>query len=146
VIAATGGGPDDEWIAELAGGLRASCEALIAEIDGRAIGVLQLAACGVGDEGYWDAIAPPGAWAIDIWIGSAEQRGHGYGTEMMRQAADRCFTVHGASELWIDPLVSNTRAIRFYQRLGWEFVAEHRFEGDGDELCAIHRLARPAVG
>jgi aminoglycoside 6'-N-acetyltransferase len=64
---------------------------------------------------------------------------------MMRQAADRCFAVHGATELLIDPLVSNTRAIAFYRRLGWEYVGEHRF-ADDEEPCAIHRLTRPGAG
>jgi aminoglycoside 6'-N-acetyltransferase len=39
----------------------------------------------------------------------------------------------------IDPLASNTAAIRFYQRLG--FVSEGRRMFDEDD-CLMHRLTR----
>jgi aminoglycoside 6'-N-acetyltransferase len=39
----------------------------------------------------------------------------------------------------LDPLASNVRARRFYERLGFRFV-EHRRFGEGD--CAVYRLDR----
>jgi len=39
----------------------------------------------------------------------------------------------------LDPLASNTRAHRFYERLGFERVEERVFEGDD---CVVYRLSR----
>jgi aminoglycoside 6'-N-acetyltransferase len=41
----------------------------------------------------------------------------------------------------IDPLASNTRAHRFYERLGFEFVERRRFGADD---CFVYRLPRAA--
>jgi aminoglycoside 6'-N-acetyltransferase len=39
----------------------------------------------------------------------------------------------------IDPLAANTRAHRFYERLGFRFVERRGF---GDDDCFIYRLER----
>jgi aminoglycoside 6'-N-acetyltransferase len=39
----------------------------------------------------------------------------------------------------IDPLATNERAIRFYQRLGFEFVEARDFDADH---CLVHRYPR----
>jgi len=39
----------------------------------------------------------------------------------------------------VDPLVSNTRAHRFYERLGFKLLERRRF---GDDDCLVCRLAR----
>ncbi len=39
----------------------------------------------------------------------------------------------------IDPMATNDRARRFYERLGFRFVENRRF---GDDDCAVYRLAR----
>jgi aminoglycoside 6'-N-acetyltransferase len=83
---------------------------------------------------------PDGAWTIDIWIGSPADRGRCPGTEMMRQALARCFDDHLATEVLIDPLASDERAVRFYECLGFEFVEARNF---GDDHCLVHRFARP---
>jgi aminoglycoside 6'-N-acetyltransferase len=58
---------------------------------------------------------------------------------MMQWAIVFCFAVPAVDAILIDPLASNTRAIRFYQRLGFRPVEERRF---GDDLCLVHRLDR----
>jgi aminoglycoside 6'-N-acetyltransferase len=60
---------------------------------------------------------------------------------MMRQALDRCFDLHGATTVLIDPIASNVDAIRFYQRLGFTLVGERWFDTD---LCAVHRFDPPS--
>jgi aminoglycoside 6'-N-acetyltransferase len=113
-------------------------EMLIAEVDGRPVGFVQLIDAAEEESHYWGD-AEPGAWAIDIWIGAAEHRNRGSGSEMMRQSLHRCFALHGADVVLIDPLASNTRAHRFYERLGFRAVGERRF---GDDLCLVHELSR----
>jgi aminoglycoside 6'-N-acetyltransferase len=139
---AASGGDDDwwDWPLELSRGELPWREMLIAEEDGRRVGFVQLIDAAEEESHYWGDDVPAGAWAIDIWIGTAGDRGRGLGTEMMRLALARCFDGHGASEVLIDPLASNGRAIRFYERLGFEFVEERDFGGDH---CLVHRYTRP---
>ena len=79
--------------------------------------------------------------AIDIWIGAETDRNKGYGHEMMRLAHERCFADRAVTAIVIDPLASNTRAIAFYQRLGYVTVGPRRL---GDDDCLVLRLTRDA--
>lgn len=114
-------------------------EQLIAELNGRPIGFLQIIDPAQEDSHYWGKDIGPNKRAIDIWIGEADALGKGYGTTMMQQAFARCFTNPAVTEILIDPLSSNARAIQFYRRLGFEFVAFRTFY---DDHCAVHRLRR----
>jgi aminoglycoside 6'-N-acetyltransferase len=113
-------------------------EQLIAELDGRPIGFVQIIDPAREDSRYWGDCAPDLA-AIDIWIGEADCLGKGYGTQMMRMAIARCFAEPRVNAILIDPLESNVRAQRFYQRLGFRTVERRRF---GLDDCLVHRLQR----
>jgi aminoglycoside 6'-N-acetyltransferase len=62
---------------------------LIAELDGRAIGFIQIIDPAQEESHYWGTM-PEGFRAIDIWIGLESDLGKGYGTEMMRQSMAGC--------------------------------------------------------
>ena len=109
----------------------------IAEEDGRPIGFVQLIEASEEESHYWVDVEP-GTWALDIWIGSPEDRGRGLGAQVMRAAIARTFEHPGAHTVVIDPKVSNRRAIAFYERLGFEAVGERDFDGDS---CLVMRLA-----
>lgn len=113
-------------------------EQLIAEVDGRPIGFLEIIDPAREDDHYWGD-CPPNLRAIDIWIGEADALGQGYGTQMMRQAIQRCFADPSVTAILIDPLQSNTAAIRFYERLGFRAVGPRRF---GEDDCLVMRLDR----
>jgi aminoglycoside 6'-N-acetyltransferase len=113
-------------------------EHLIAEADGVPIGFMQIIDPLREDGHYWGD-CPPGLRAIDIWIGEEASLGQGLGTEMMRMAIERCFTDPSVHAILIDPMASNARARRFYERLGFRFVEDRRF---GDDDCAVYRLVR----
>lgn len=125
------GGDDDnyDWEYELPRCV-AWREFLIAEVDSEPVGMLVLIDALMEESHYWGEDVLPNTWAIDIWIGDQAHRSMGYGTEMMAQALRRCFMVHGASSVLIDPLQSNVRAISFYRRLGFKTVGPRRFEND----------------
>ena len=90
------------------------------------------------DSHYWGEV-PANLRAIDIWIGEVEELNKGYGTEMMTQALDRCFSHPEVTAVLIDPLAYNTAAIRFYERMGFEFVEARTFDEDD---CLVYRMRR----
>jgi aminoglycoside 6'-N-acetyltransferase len=111
---------------------------LMAELQGRPIGALLIIDPHTEPTHYWGDIEPD-LRAIDIWIGESGDLGKGYGETMMRQALKLCFSASNVNAVVIDPLASNVRAHKFYQRLG--FVAE-RHRTFGDAACLVHRLTR----
>lgn len=142
VAAGLGGRAGDwhDWPAELVRNVPWR-EFLIAQQDGRPVGFVQLMDAAEEESHYWGEVEP-GTWAIDAWIGSPHDRGRGVGSQMMRQAVERCFHHHRATSILIDPLTTNRRAIAFYERLGFQAVGEHELDGD---LCFVMRLDRPGA-
>jgi aminoglycoside 6'-N-acetyltransferase len=131
--------PNDDWGWEEQ--LRRSLdwrESLIAEVDGRPIGFLEIIDPARDDEHYWGGV-PHGLRAIDIWIGEEADLSRGYGTQMMRLALARCFADPTVTAVLLDPLAGNVRAHRFYERLGFAFVEARRFGADD---CFVYRLER----
>jgi aminoglycoside 6'-N-acetyltransferase len=128
---------DHDWRAEIPQQSELS-EFLIAELDGRPIGAMQIIDPHLEPTHYWGEIEP-NLRAIDIWIGDAADHGHGHGERMMRLAFQRCFADPAVTAILIDPLATNTRSHRFYQRIGFVPVGRRRF---GDDDCLVHRLTR----
>jgi aminoglycoside 6'-N-acetyltransferase len=131
--------PDDdwEWKKELAHEPLWR-EQSMAELDGRPIGFIQIIDPEKEETHYWGEV-DKNLRAIDIWIGEAEDLGRGYGTQTMHLAIDRCFQNGVISAILIDPLGTNTRAHKFYKRLGFRFVEKRIF---GDEVCFVFELKR----
>jgi aminoglycoside 6'-N-acetyltransferase len=145
VIASTTDDPDaDEahegvtWEGEIA----MQCDVyryFIAELEDRPIGAMLMIDPHLEPTHYWGAIEP-NLRALDIWIGPPDMLGKGYGEAMMRQAIDMCFADSTVTAIVIDPLASNTRAHKFYQRLGFKPI-ERRLFHDKDD-CLVMRLER----
>lgn len=113
-------------------------EQLIAELNGRPIGFIQIIDPAEEDSHYWGDV-PANLRAIDIWIGLPEDLGKGYGTVMMNMALGRCFNDKSVEAVLLDPLETNVRAHRFYKRLGFRFIENRKF---GDDECSVYRLDR----
>lgn len=113
-------------------------EHLIAEEDGRPIGVLEIIDPALESTHYWGD-AEPGQRAIDIWIGEVADLNRGLGAQMMQQALARCFADPAVWAVLIDPLGSNTSARRFYEREGFEVLGPRRF---GSDDCVVYRMTR----
>jgi aminoglycoside 6'-N-acetyltransferase len=113
-------------------------EQLIAEVNGTPIGFVQIIDPAEEETHYWGD-GPSNLRAIDIWIGEKNYIGRGYGTRIMKRALARCFELPQVNAVLIDPLASNTRAHRFYERLGFRAVGPRRF---GDDDCIVYRLDR----
>lgn len=131
--------PNDDWQWETELGREVDWrEQLIAEVDGVPIGFVQIIDPAREESHYWGDIEAD-LCAIDIWIGEAAYLGQGYGTAMMRLAIARCFEVPDVRAVIIDPLASNARARRFYERLGFVAVGRRQFGADD---CMVYRLSR----
>ena len=133
------GEDDDDWLWEEE--LQRSPEwraFLIAELESRPIGFMQIIDPLLEDSHYWGEVEP-NLRGLDIWIGEADALGQGYGTQMMQLAFERCFADPAVTAILIDPLKSNTRAHQFYERLGFEFVEERCFD---TETCRVYQLRR----
>lgn len=111
---------------------------LIAELDGRPIGAMQMIDPREESTHYWGDIEA-NLRALDIWIGEPDCLSKGYGETMMRRAMLLCFMSKNVTAIVIDPLASNVRAHKFYQRLGFEPLGRRTF---GDDDCLVHRLSR----
>ena len=131
--------PNDDWNWEIELGRSPDWrEQLIAEVDGRAIGFMQIIDAAREETHYWGDV-PFNLRAIDIWIGEEADLGRGYGTRMMELALARCVADPAVAAVLIDPLASNTRVHPFYERLGFQFLEARRF---GEDDCFVYRLDR----
>jgi aminoglycoside 6'-N-acetyltransferase len=111
----------------------------IAEIAGLAIGCIQIIDPALEETHYWGDVGP-NKRAIDIWIGEQANLGKGYGSEMMRLALHHCFASPQVQEVLIDPLESNLKAIRFYKKIGFQFLEKRTFGLSDCEVYSIKRL------
>jgi len=134
-------GKDDfmDWRAEL---VRSADwrEFLIILDAGRPVGFMQIIDPAREESRYWGECAED-LCAIDIWIGSAADRGRGIGAEAMRLALDRCFSSARVAAVLVDPLATNVRAMSFYERLGFNSLGPRRF---GDDDCIVYEMSRAA--
>lgn len=131
--------PNDDWGWEVELGRNPDWrEQLIAEIEGRPIGFIEIIDPAREEDHYWGEVTAD-LRAIDIWIGETDDLGKGYGIEMMQLAITRCFADSSVSAILVDPLESNHRAHRFYERFGFQFIESRRF---GEDDCLVYRLDR----
>lgn len=116
-------------------------EFLIAELDSRPIGFVQIIDCREEESHYWGNDCPEHSWAIDIWIGEEDELGKGHGTAMMRLAIARCFAHPLCNDILIDPMADNVRAHCFYESLGFKLLGPRTF---GPDDCLVYHLTRAA--
>lgn len=131
--------PNDDWNWEIELRRKPNWrDQLVAEVDGVAIGFIQIIDPAAEDSKYWGDVGP-NKRAVDIWIGEPSYLGKGYGSQMMKMALDRCFSRPEVTEVLIDPLSTNYDAIRFYTRLGFEFLERRSF---GLDECDVYKMTR----
>ena len=111
---------------------------LIAEIEGIPIGFVQIIDPAKEESHYWADIGS-NLNAIDIWIGDIKNTGKGYGSTIMTMIIARCFSNRDIEAIFVDPLSSNLRAHKFYERLRFKYIEQRIFDS---ELCHVYRLDR----
>lgn len=115
-------------------------QTLVAMHDDQPFAFVQIIDPLLEDTGYWGDVAE-NQRAIDIWIGEARLLGRGLGSQIMAMVLERCFADPSVTGILIDPLATNHRAHRFYERLGFGFVEYRVFDR---ERCSVFRLSREA--
>lgn len=70
----------------------------------------------------------PGTFCMDLFIGDERLLNRGYGTMIVKQFIEKLTTEFKATKILIDPSVDNKRAIRCYEKAGFNAV---RIEFDG---------------
>jgi aminoglycoside 6'-N-acetyltransferase len=131
--------PDDDWNWETELNRNPEWrEQYVAERGGEPIGFLQIIDPYKEETHYWGKV-DENKRAIDIWIGEEKNLNKGYGTEIMKLAIQKCFNHPDVTGILIDPLKTNTRAHRFYERLGFEFIEEREFYGSA---CYVYEMKR----
>lgn len=138
VVAAAGEDGAFDWETELPRAVDWR-ELLIAELEGRPVGFVQIIDPAREETHYWGDCEPD-LCAIDIWLGAETDLGKGLGSEIMRLVIAHCFADPRVTGIVIDPLVSNLRAHRFYERLGFRIV-DRRIFAEVDD-CYVMRLDR----
>lgn len=113
-------------------------EQLMAELNRKLIGFVQIIDPYQEESHYWGAVKP-NKRALDIWIGEEKNLNKGFGSTIMELAIARCFAHPEVDGILVDPLKTNTKAHRFYERLGFEFVEEREFDGI---TCYVYELRR----
>lgn len=83
-------------------------------------------------------------YGIDLFIGEIAVRNRGVGTQLLRTLMRALFIEYGADALLVDPKVHNARAIRCYEKCGFQrlFVAPQREEQDGSRYDSLIMGAR----
>lgn len=92
----------------------------IAMLNGEPIGYAQsYVALGSGD-GWWEEETDPGVRGIDLSLANASQLGKGLGTKLVRALVELLFNDPEVTKIQTDPSPSNLRAIRCYEKAGFE--------------------------
>lgn len=81
----------------------------------------------------------PGTFCMDLFIGEEACLNKGYGTEIVKQFTDKIFKDFNAKIIYIDPTVTNKRAIRCYEKAGFKFS---RIANDGITDCYVMELKK----
>lgn len=77
----------------------------------------------------------PGTFCLDLFIGEADYLNKGYGTKIVKAFVNKIFKDFRAKKILIDPACSNKRAIRCYEKAGFNII---RQEYDGiTEACIM---------
>lgn len=103
----------------------ATLPGLIATAGGRAIGLLTFH---VDDAEDWEVVT------LD-----AVESGHGVGAALLG-SVERAARAAGARRLWLITTNENTRALRFYQRCGFDLVALHH-----DAVTRSRATLKPSI-
>lgn len=81
----------------------------------------------------------PETIGLDMWIGSPDERGRGFGSAALRQMVELIHQKHpDIKEVFIDPEKENQRAVRCYQKVG--FLPEREYIDEEGATCLLMKI------
>jgi aminoglycoside 6'-N-acetyltransferase-1b len=87
-----------------------------------AVGYIQsYVAADVGDD-WWPDVHDRSVWGMDQFLADGRRLGQGLGTRMLRAFVDLLFRDPRVKRIQVDPAVDNRRAIRCYEKAGFQAV------------------------
>ncbi len=111
-------GDPDEQYALVSGDLdHPDMDQFIVSIDGRPFAYIQCYALSTWNQGFGSQ--PPATRGIDQFIGEPDMIGRGHGAHFIRQFVDELLR-SGAPRVVTDPDPVNVRAVRAYEKAGFE--------------------------
>lgn len=108
----------------------------IAYVDETAIGYIQYYRASAGDPNWWPDEPGEGVLGIDQFLADANHLGRGVGTEMVSQFVQLLMEDQKVTEIRVDPRPENLRAIRCYEKAGFQKVT-HITTPDGPALMMV---------
>jgi aminoglycoside 6'-N-acetyltransferase Ib len=99
-------------------------QAYVAVDGSREIGYIQSYVVKDCGGGWWEDEQDPGARGIDQFLADADALGRGIGTEMVRAFVARLFEDPTVTRVQTDPDPYNARAVRCYEKAGFQAVGE----------------------
>lgn len=100
-------------------------------------------AMGSGD-GWWEEVHDPGVFGIDQFLADGQRLGRGLGTRLVRAFVARLFAGPEVTLVQTDPDPRNARAIRCYEKAGFEAQGEIVTPDGPALLMHARRPAPPA--
>jgi aminoglycoside 6'-N-acetyltransferase len=111
-------GDPEEQYALVSGDLdHPDMDQFIVGVDGRPFAYLQCYALAAWNQGFGSQ--PPGTRGIDQFIGEPDMIGRGHGSHFIRQFVDALLR-SGTPRVVTDPDPANARAVRAYEKAGFE--------------------------
>lgn len=86
----------------------------------RPIGYLQYYPLSSSDCAAFELPVTACPFGMDLFIGEPAYWGHGLGTTYVQRATHYLLTAYGATHITLDPRVENRRAIRCYEKCGFQ--------------------------
>ncbi|HEU4672213.1 MAG TPA: GNAT family protein [Candidatus Limnocylindrales bacterium] len=96
----------------------------------------------IGTVGLFELDPTNGSAGLGIMVGAADDRGRGYGSDMLRALLDFGFASLRLERIWLDVYDFNPRARRVYERVGFvhEGTLRHAIWREG-RFVDVHRMA-----
>ena len=107
----------------------------------RTIGFIQSYVVMGSGGGWWESESDPGSRGIDQFLGEEADLGQGIGSAMVRAYVERLFSDPEVTVVQTDPSPENTRAIRSYEKVGFQTIGPVTTP---DGAAVLMRLTREA--
>jgi RimJ/RimL family protein N-acetyltransferase len=96
----------------------------IAFDDGVPVGYIQSYRAMGSKEGWWENESDPDVLGIDQFLADEDRLGKGLGTRMIAAFVEQLLADPKVTRIQVDPAPTNARAIRCYEKVGFERIGE----------------------